>query len=102
MSTTYDVPVPDGATAEDDWQNGTPQPYRTLFGEVRTVDGIHVDRVSVQVTALQFRDGQLDDGSVYEPPHVYLGDEALSTGQARALAAVLISAADEADRWAAK
>jgi hypothetical protein len=59
-----------------------------------------IDRVSVQATAVQLSDGRIDDGSVHEPPHVYLDDDALSSAQARALAAALIDAADEADRWA--
>jgi hypothetical protein len=73
-----------------------------LFGELRCIEGIHVHRVSVQVTALQFPDGRVDDGSEHEPPQVYLGDEALSIAQARALAAALTDAADEADRWAGR
>ncbi|AGB24557.1 hypothetical protein Mycsm_04310 [Mycobacterium sp. JS623] len=58
--------------------------------------------VSVQATAVQYTDGRIDDGSVHEPPHVYLGDENLTSGQARALAAVLVETADEVDRWSAK
>jgi hypothetical protein len=103
MSTTYtpDVPVPLGARP-DTWEDDSPQPYRVLLGAVHAIDGIHVDRVSVQATAIQFLDGRIDDGSVHEPPHVYLADNALTTTQARELAATLIEAADEADRWAAK
>ncbi len=71
-----------------------------LFGELRGIDGFHIDRVSVQPTAVQFPDGRIDDGSVREPPHVYLGDDGLTSAQARQLAALLISAADEVDRWA--
>jgi hypothetical protein len=102
MTTTIpDVPVPHGARP-DTWQDDSPQPYRVLFGELRAIDGIHVDRVSVQATAIQLPDGRVDDGSQHEPPQVYLGDEALSIAQARELAATLNRAADEADRWAAK
>jgi hypothetical protein len=46
--------------------------------------------------------GRIDDGSVYEAPMVYLGDEGLSTAQARALAAALIQTADEVDGWAGR
>jgi hypothetical protein len=102
MTTTIsDVPVPSDARP-DTWQDDSPQPYRVVFGELRAIDGIHVDRVSVQGTAIQFPDGRVDDGSQHEPPQVYLGDEALSVAQARALAAALVEAADEADGWAAK
>ena len=34
--------------------------------------------MSVQATAVQFADGRIDDGSVHEAPHVYLGDDALT------------------------
>jgi hypothetical protein len=67
--------------------------------EPRYVDG--VERPTVQVTAVQFADGRIDDGGVHEPPHVYLGDDALTSAQARELAALLVGAADEAGRWAA-
>ena len=57
---------------------------------------------TVQASAVQFADGRIDDGSVYETPHVYLGDDALSSVQARELAAALIGTADGVDRWAAR
>jgi hypothetical protein len=56
----------------------------------------------VQATAVQFGDGRIDDGSVYEAPHVYLGDVALTSVQARELAAALIETADEINRWSAQ
>ena len=95
MTTT----APDGAEA-DVWQDDAPQPYRILFGELRNTDG--VEYTTVQATAVQYADGRIDDGSVHEPPSVYLGDDALSTAQARALAAALIKTADEVDGWAAR
>jgi hypothetical protein len=70
-----------------------------LFGELRSIDGLHVDVVSVQATAIQFSGGRIDDGSVHEPPHVYLGDDGLTAPQARELAALLIAAADTVDGW---
>src|SRR5258708_31448794 len=79
------VPAPSGARP-DTWQDDFTQPYRVLFGALRAIDAIHVDRVSVQATAIQFPDGRVDDGGQHEPPQVYLGDEALSIAQARALA----------------
>jgi hypothetical protein len=100
MTTTIsDVPVPPGVRP-DSWQDDAPQPYRVLFGELRNTDG--VEYTTVQGTAVQYPDGRIDDGSVYEAPSVYLGDDALTTAQARALAATLIETADEVDRWAAK
>jgi hypothetical protein len=100
-ATTPDVPVPAGARP-DTWQDDSPLPYRVLLGECRGIDGVDTDHVSVQPTAIQFSDGRVDDGSVHEPPHVYLGDNALSSSQARELAAALIATADEVDGWAAK
>jgi hypothetical protein len=109
MTTTlYVVPDnPDNPTAAvppgvepDAWQDDVPQPYRILFGVLRNTDG--VEHTTVQATAVQFSDGRIDDGSVHEPPHVYLGDDALSSSQARELAAALIETADEVDGWAAK
>jgi hypothetical protein len=98
MTTTapHDVPIPAGVHA-DDWQDDAPTPYRILFGELRNTDG--VEYTTVQATAVQYPDGRIDDGSVHEPPSVYLGDDALTTAQARALAAALIKTADEVDRW---
>jgi hypothetical protein len=79
-----------------------------LLGEQRNLDGFSaasirlgcVDHTTVQATALQYADGRIDDGSGHEPPHVYLGDDALTSVQARELAAALIETADEVDRWA--
>ena len=39
-----------------------------------------------KASAIQFADGRIDDGSVHEAPHVYLGDDALTSAQARELA----------------
>jgi hypothetical protein len=91
--------IPAGARP-DDWQDDVPMPYRILFGELRNTDG--VEYTTVQGTAVQYPDGRIDDGSVREAPSVYLGDDALSIVQARALAAALIETADEIDGWAAE
>jgi hypothetical protein len=100
-TTPHDVPVPPGARP-DTWQDDSPLPYRILFGEIRAIDGLDVDLVCVQATAVQFSDGRIDDGSVHEPPSIYLGDDGLTTAQARELAATLIEAADKVDGWLAK
>ena len=102
MTTTTipDVPVPPGARP-DTWEDDSPLPYRVLLGEVRSIDGVDIDRVSVQPTAVQFSDGRIDGGAVHDPPHVYLGDHAISAAQARELAATLTWAADVIDGWLA-
>ncbi len=71
-----------------------------LLGELRGIDGVDIDRVSVQPTAVQFADGRIDEGGGHEPPRIYLGDDALASTQARELADLLVTAADEVDRWA--
>ena len=76
-----------------------PLPYRILFGEIRNTDG-GSNYTTVQATAVQYSDGRIDDGGVHEPPHVYLGDDGLTSTQARELAALLVESADEIDRWA--
>ena len=61
MRTTspHDLSVPPGFSA-DDWQEDVPLPYRILLGEIRAIDGIEVDLVSVQVTAIEYSDGRID------------------------------------------
>ena len=69
------MPIPAGVTRTDEWQDAPPLPYRLLFGELRNNGGLRF--MTVQATAVQYADGRIDDGSVHEPPHVYLGDDAL-------------------------
>jgi hypothetical protein len=111
-----DVPIPPGARPRATMDTMTGRFERTHLTYVvgarvrhaegtrtgaalRGIDGFDIDRVSVQATAIQFPDGRVDDGSQHEPPQVYLGDDALTTAQARALAAALIETADEVDGW---
>lgn len=89
-TTPQDLPIPAGFTA-DAWQDDAPMPYRILFGQLRNTGG--VKHTTVQATAVQFTDGRIDDGSVHEPPRVYLGDDALTSAQARELAAALTETA---------
>lgn len=79
------VPVPAGVDRVDDWQDDSPLPYRVLIGDLRTMAGLDVYCVSVQATAIQLADGRVDGGSRCEAPNVYLGDDGLSTAQAREL-----------------
>jgi hypothetical protein len=102
MTTTTmpDVPLPSGAEP-DVWVDESPPLYRVLYGVSRGIAGR--DDVLVGTTAIQFADGRIDDGSVlHEPPHVYLNDDALTSVQARELAALLIEAADEVHGWAGR
>jgi hypothetical protein len=101
-TTTSDVPVPSGAHTCDDWQDDDHQPYRVILGADRKVTD---HAVTVSPSAVQWLDGTVDDGNV-EAPLVYvfnLGEgNPLNSDQARELAAVLLDAAAEIDRWAAK
>ena len=94
--TTTDVTPPPGSTP-DIWEYNTAHPYRVVYGRPR---GIDLENLPVGTTAIQFSDGTVDDGSVHEPPHVYLDDRSLTSAQARGLAALLLEAADEVDRGA--
>ena len=98
-TTPQGVPIPAGVERVDDWQHYVPLRYRLLFGELRNIDG-GTNYTTVQATAVQFTDGRIDDGSAHEPPHVYLGDDALTSAQARELAAALIETADEVEQIA--
>ncbi len=100
-TTPQDRPIPAGVAKTDEWQDDTPLPYRVLLGELRNIDG-GSDYTTVQATAVQFADGRIDDGSVHEAPQVYLGDDALTSAQARELAAVLLEVAAQLDGWAVK
>src|SRR6476659_2964153 len=101
-TTPHDVLVPAGARPDSwengPWQNGVPLSHRVLLGETRRVNGRRdYDIVEVQPTAMQFSDGRIDVGSVYEPPQVDVGDHGYTAVQARELAAAIIEAADEVD-----
>lgn len=84
--------TPAGARAGD-WHNADPQPWRIVRTRVRRAGG-----VPINASALQFEDGGIDCGSM-QPPQVWVDDRALSSGQARELAALLIEAADQVDGW---
>jgi hypothetical protein len=99
---TPDVPIPAGFNA-DEWQNGVQLSHRVLLGETRRITGRrHFDTVRVQPTAVQFADGTIDDGGVFEPPQVYVGDQSLPAPQAREVIAALIWATETIERWAAE
>jgi hypothetical protein len=104
MTTTIpDVPVPPGFEA-DDWQhNDSGLSHRVLLGETRRITGRRdFDTVRVQPTAVQFSDGSIDDGGVFEPPQVYVGDQSLPAPQARELIAALTWATETIERWTAE
>lgn len=100
---TEPVPLPVGARTFDTWQDDDPQPYRIIVGADRRVTD-HTVRVSP--SAVQRADGSVDGHGDIEAPQVYvfeLGESApLNSDQARELAAALLEAADEIERWSAR
>ena len=89
-----DVPLPTDVVAASDWQANDPLPYRIILGEDR---GITNHKMAVHTVAIQFADGRIADGRI-KAAIVYSG-QGLSSTQARELAAALLEAADQLDRW---
>jgi hypothetical protein len=92
-----DVPLPAGATAEDDawatWENES----RIFRGPDRVVLN---GAAEVRTCGVQYLDGSVDDGE--DPPGVDICtfiDGDLRSEHVRKIAAVLIDAADEIDGW---
>jgi hypothetical protein len=89
MTTTPNLPVPAGATA-DDWCDLT-----DIHGDMAralTWSRHDTDKVGVAVDGWQSADGTIDGGvSLYDV------DKELSAADARRLAAALLNAADELD-----
>ena len=94
-----DVPMPAGARA-DLWLRGQ---YRVIFRDRHLkLEGDPLKSPSVCITAVQWADGTVGDGSTEEGPAVHVhcfGDDGLTPAQARELAAMIVEAADELDRW---
>jgi hypothetical protein len=115
------VALPAEAVSTEQWQpNDGGRFYRNFEGEIREVVagtrfGAHT--VAVYAHAVQHDDGRIDDGGtdpVFVAPSISvetIDDEqgrptdigvSLTSAAARRLADVLITAADEVDRWAAE
>lgn len=87
----------------------TPVPSFAEWSDVQvdSVEGLHYrvlqgrDREAgpfvVGTTAVQYLDGQIDDGRNGDAPKVWIGDTGFSTDHARHLASALTAAADELD-----
>jgi hypothetical protein len=94
------VRLPAGVAAVFDWRPNDPLPYRVVLGAGR---GVTDHNVAVHTSAIQFADGRIDDGAIVAPSvtisHACYNGRGLSSTQARELAARLLEAADELDRW---
>jgi hypothetical protein len=86
----------------DIWEDDTPPrlSYRVIYGVPRGVTG---HELALQTSAIQYSDGGIN--TTDDPPQVsiYMHEaSALTSDQARELAASLIEAADEVDGWVAR
>jgi hypothetical protein len=116
MTTTTipDVPVPAGAVTVHEWydpgapfgilpMNYGPDTQRTFNGTNRGIPVErrtgHHDDIEVAIYGEQYADGRIvREIGVYE----LHSDSPITSGEARALAATLIEAADEIDGWAGR
>ncbi len=100
-----DVPLPAGAEKVYDWENpGTPGAYRYFRGRVRTIPAEDTtnrpwsEDITVHVQGTQRPDGTIDEHDINV--HQLHSDNPITAKQARQLAAALLEAAAELDRWA--
>lgn len=102
-TTLPDVPLPPGAVYTEAWEccHDDGRHSRIINGATRGVEGN--SDIQVWTAAVQYDDGTLDD-SALEQPSVWIeaAQEALSSRQARELAAALLEAAAELDGWVGK
>ena len=75
--------------------SGNPLPIRLYAGMGDSPSGWF------SLVDIQFSDGRIDDGTVHEPPQVYLR-QGLTARQARELIATLSDVVDTIDGWVAR
>lgn len=98
MTTAHQVrpALPQGAAGCTDWQLDGDEVYRIVYTEDKTITGYDA---AVHLSAIQHPDGNLSDHDQIE---IYLdiaGNGPLSADQSRALARILLDAADRAEHW---
>lgn len=93
-----DVPLPDGARTVGTWEDVecSTTPWRSVVFASRQVTD-HTARVSAN--ACQYSDGHVDSVGISVAGLDY---EDLNSDQARELAAALLEAAEQLDKWAAR
>ncbi len=95
-----DVPLPAGATTDDDGWEFWNNECRVFRGAERTVlNGAAEVGAEVRTCGLQLPDGSVDNGEDAPTIDLYLHIGELDGDQARDLARVLLEAASELDRW---
>ncbi|BBZ11590.1 hypothetical protein [Mycobacterium branderi] len=92
------VAAPVGAVVVEEWGDAlTPQAFRLFYGPTHTVELEHGQTVEVITRGAQSANGGIEESGIL----VYGGsDDAMPPDAARKLAAALIAAADEVDRFA--
>jgi hypothetical protein len=88
-----DAPIPAGATRVYDWYDLDTEPARYFAGPRRVIARHKRNHTLVLVDGTQWADGRIER-------IISLDDDNLTVDQARQLAAALLEAADEVDRWA--
>ncbi len=86
--------TPPAGAAE--WDEIDGHRFRCIEGRHRGRDG-----VTVMASAIQLGDGSIDNGAAVAAPLIFTAvpGDGITIGQARALAAALLAAADEVDGW---
>lgn len=89
------IPAPAG-TSPADWDTIDGHLFRCIHGQVRGRDG-----VTVAASAVQLSSGVIDNGAAVEAPRVFVHvpGGGINTADARELAAMLLAAVAEVERW---
>lgn len=87
LSAPVTIPLPPGAESAEDWEDG--ESYRAIYWpETSLADGVRVS-----ITGMQSR-----SGDIWRCVTMWANCPELSAGEARMVAAGLLSAADELDK----
>ena len=99
MTTVHQVRpgLPHGAAGCTDWQLDGEELYRVVYTDEESVDGCDV---GVHLAAIQEPNGMISDHDHVEIYVDIAGNGPLSAAQSRALARILLDAAEQADSWA--
>lgn len=89
--------LPQGAAGCTDWQLDDEELYRVVYTDEERVDGCDA---GVHLAAIQQPNGMLSDHDHVEIYVDIAGNGPLSPAQSRALARILLDAAEQADNWA--
>jgi len=88
--------LPPGAAGCTDWQLDGDELYRVVYTDEKGIEGYDV---GVHLSAIQHPDGGLSSHDFVEIYVDIAGNGPLSAEQSRALARILLDAADRAEHW---